>query len=113
MRLLTLTAATACCLFTIQTVAQASPLAICFDKAKVTLVKVHDNHDVHFSTSESTNGINFRYGTTKSGINEASTQGMHQMLSLALATGIKVRGEADEESDCEKQVIKSLTLLAD
>lgn len=113
MRLLTLTAATACFIFTVQTVAQASPPAICFDKAKVTLVKVHDNYDVHFSTSESTSGSNFDYGKTKSGINEASTQGMHQMLSLALATGIKVRGEADDKSDCEKQVIKSLTLLAD
>lgn len=113
MRLLTLTAATACFIFTVQTVAQASSPAVCFDKAKVTLVKVHDNYNVHFSTSDSTSGSNFSYGTTKSGINEASTQGMHQMLSLALATGIKVRGEADYESDCEKQVIKSLTLLAD
>jgi len=93
--------------------AEAKGPAVCFDNARVTLVKVHDNYDVHFSTAGSINGKDFKYGTTISGIKYASTQGMHKVLSLALATGIKVRGEADYDSDCEKQTIKSLTLLSD
>ncbi|NKD77919.1 hypothetical protein HEQ60_09130 [Haematospirillum sp. H1815] len=99
--------------FTMNNDAEAKGPAVCFDHARVTLVKVHDNYDVHFSTTGSTNGRDFKYGKTKSGINYASTQGMHKMLSLALATGIKVRGEADYESDCREQNIKSLTILSE
>ncbi|AMW34079.1 hypothetical protein HEQ62_07530 [Haematospirillum jordaniae] len=99
--------------YTMNNDAKARGPAVCFDNARVTLVKVHDNYDVHFSTTGSTNGRDFKYGTINSGINYDGTKGMHKMLSLALATGIKVRGEADYSSDCEKQTIKSLTLLSD
>ncbi|NKD85799.1 hypothetical protein HEQ63_06340 [Haematospirillum jordaniae] len=101
--------------YTMNNDAKARGPAVCFDNARVTLVKVHDNYDVHFSTTGSTNGRNFKYGTINRGINYDGTKGMHNMLplALALATGIKVRGEADYDSDCEKQTIKILTLLSD
>ncbi|NKD88029.1 hypothetical protein HEQ72_06870 [Haematospirillum sp. 15-248] len=99
--------------FTMNNDAEAKGPAVCFDNARVTLVKVHDDYSVHFSTAGSTNGKDFNYGTTTRNIDYSGTKGMHKMLSLALATGIKVRGEADYDSDCEKQTIKSLTLLSD